>query len=209
MMFITRFFSLLILFLFSLGLYAQPDVSELRAVDTIYKDYIKTIEFYNNSEELSMPIVNREQGSMHVGFDDHYGQYIDYYYSVVHCDRNWNFTENVEFADFLNGQQEIQVESFGSAISTIKNYTHYDFDFPNEDLSFNWSGNYLLVVYDADYTVAFTRRFYVVDEIVTFINPAYTRPNGVGEFYSHQSFNFQLGIGQLDPINPLNEIFVT
>lgn len=204
-----RFFLFGIFSFLFLNLSAQPDIKELPAVDTIYKDYIKTIEFYNRGDELSIPIIDRQTGTFHVGFDDHYGEYIDYFYTVIHCDKSWDYTKDIEIADYLNGPQEIQIENFGSSVSTIANYTHYDFDFPNQDINFNWTGNYLLVVYDSDYTVAFTRRFYVADEIVSYVNPAYSRPNGVGEYYSHQSFTFNLNIGRLDPINPLNELFVT
>ncbi len=188
---------------------AQPDVSELKGVDTIYKDYIRTIEFYSGGDELSLPIIDKNSGVLHVGFDDHYGEYIDYYYTITHCDRNWKQTENVEMADYMNGLSEIQVESFGSSIGTIADYTHYDFDFPNDDLSFNWTGNYLLIVYDSDQTVVFTKKFYVVEEVVSIQNLQFSRPNGVGEFSSHQAFEFQLGIGRLNPLNPLEELHVT
>ncbi len=188
---------------------AQPDVYSLKAVDSVYHSYIKTVQFYNAEDELSIPVIQRSVGTLHVGFDDHYGEYIDYYYTVVHCDRNWEFTTGVEISEYLEGPQEVQIEEFGSSISTIVNYTHYTFEFPNQDIRFNWTGNYLLVVYDADQTVAFTKRFYVVEETVKFLRPGYTRPNGVGEYYSHQSFNFELGIEKLDPLDPVNELFVT
>ncbi len=204
-----RILSFLFLFGVSHLLSAQPDFSSLPRVDSIYQDYIKTIEFYNASDELSMPIINQETGVLSVDFDDHYGEYIDYYYTVIHCDRNWNYTEDVEISEYLNGPDVIQIEDFGSSISTNISYMHYGFDFPNADINFRWTGNYMLIVYDSDNTVAFSRRFYVINEVVNFLFPKYVRPNGVGQFDTHQAFTFELGIKRLDPINPLNELYVT
>jgi len=205
-------YRLILVFLFfggSQSLFAQPDFTEIPRVDSMYQDYIKTIEFYNTGDELSMPIMNLNDGKLLVGFDDHYGEYIDYFYTVVHCDRNWNYTEDVEVSEYLNGPQELQIEDFGSSISTHANYTHYSFVFPNADIDFRWTGNYMLIVYDADETIAFTRRFYVIEDQVSILSPSYIRPNGVGEYHSHQSFTFKLGLGALDPINPMNELYVT
>lgn len=195
--------------LFSTNMFGQPDIYSLPAIDTIYQDYIKTIEFHHTGDELSMPVIEINTGQLSMRFDDHYGEYIDYFYTVVHCDRNWNFTEDVEIGDYLSGPQELQIEEFGASVGTFASYTNYGFQFPNQDIGFLWSGNYLLVVYDADDTVAFTRRFYVVDEQVNIINPRYTRPNGEGQYHTHQSFEFNLGIKKLDAINPVNEIYVT
>ena len=189
--------------------FAQPDLSKIPAVDSIYQDYIRTIEFRNTRSELSMPIINLKGGRLHVGFDDSYGEYIDYYYTVIHCDKEWNYTQDIEVSEYLEGPDNIQIENFASSVRTIMNYNHFEFQFPNNDIAFRWSGNYLLVVYDADETVAFTRRFYIYDNKVPILNPKYTQPIAPGTYDSHQAFNFQLQINTLNPLNPTEELCVT
>ena len=187
---------------------AQPDLTGLALVDSIRTDYIHTVEFRNTGSEISLPILKLKSGSLICEFDDSYGEYIDYYYTIKHCDKDWNFTKNIEVSDYMDGPEELEIENFASSISTQLNYTHYSFSFPNRDISLRWSGNYMLFVYDSDGTVVITRRFYVYDQQAP-IFPDDVRPNGSGTFNTHQAFKVTLGIDQLNPANPIQELYLT
>lgn len=188
-------------------LLAQINTTDIKVVDSILADYILTVEFRNSNDALSMPILDLKRGSLTCEFDDNYGDYIDYYYTVRHCDRNWNFTQNVEIADYLDGPEELQIENFASSVNTVMNYNHYSFQFPNRDIQFRWSGNYLLIIYDDDGNIVITKKFYVVDFEVP-IEVESTKPNGIGTFDTHQAFRTKLNTSMLNPVYPIQELFI-
>ncbi len=187
---------------------AQPDLNDLELVDSIRVNYIRTVEFRNTNNELGLPIMNLRGERLVCEFDDSYGDYIDYYYTIKHCDRNWNFTDNAEVSEYLEGPEELQIEQFQSSVNTQLNYTHFSFSFPNQDIQFIWSGNYILIIYDEEGTIVVTRRFYVVDDQVPLMAKQEI-PQGTGTYDTHQAFQVQADLEILDPLNPMNEIFVT
>lgn len=189
------------------SLIAQIEIQDLKVVDSIRTDYILSVEFRNTSDPLSMPIIDLKQGRLTCEFDDNFGDYIDYFYTIRHCDKNWNFTQNVEIADYIEGPEELQIENFASSVNSVMNYTHYSFTFPNIDIQFRWSGNYLLIIYDDEGNIVITKKFYVVDYRVPVVVES-TKPNGVGTFDSHQAFKAKLNISSLDPLYPLQELYI-
>lgn len=199
---------LIFLLLSTFTLSAQPDISEVKLVDSIRANYIRTVEFRNTKNELSLPIMKLKGERLVCEFDDSYGDYIDYYYTIKHCDRDWKLTENVEVSEYLEGPEELQIENFKSSVNTQMNYNHFSFTFPNQDIDLIWSGNYILVVYDDEGTIVITRRFYVVDDQVP-ISAKQEIPQGTGTYDTHQAFAVQVDLEQLNPLNPMNEIFVT
>jgi len=202
------FLPLIILISIQSKAFGQIDFTELVISDSIYLDYIRTIEFRNTQNELSLPVLDIKSGTLICEFDDSYGDFIDYHYTIVHCDKEWNITEDVEVSEYLEGQDNISIEDYQSSVNTIMKYNHYSFSFPNDDLSFIWSGNYLLVVYDDEGTIAFTKKFYVIDN-QTVINPSSVSPMVDGVYDTHQAFMVDLDVERLDPMNPIDEVYVT
>src|SRR4051812_35714773 len=66
------------------------------AQSTIYNNYtylpnIKSVECYNTSKEGSFPVINlRSSEQIQLSFDDLSGQSRNYYYTIQHCDAQWN-----------------------------------------------------------------------------------------------------------------------
>ena len=142
------------IFLLLLGFsnaYAQLDQALNKKF--VFKDYcfdkqIKTIQAFKNSDELSEPII--ELGSTDVitiMFDDLNKDGRSLYYTIVHCDADWN-EDGVFQNDYMAGFTQNDLRSYEYSINTRIPYFHYTFSVPNNDISLKISGNYLLKVYD-------------------------------------------------------------
>jgi hypothetical protein len=135
--------------------------------DAVYNENIKTVLMYRDGFELSEPIwFLGEEGSLIVKFDDLSGEVKNYYYTLVHCDADWNESFVLQ-SDYLEGFTDNPVEDYQRSFNTTFNYINYRIYLPNENVQFKFSGNYALVVYEDNdkEKKVFTRRFYVAEDI--------------------------------------------
>lgn len=118
-----------------------------------FKDYcfdkqIKTIQLFKEGDELSEPVI--ELGSTDVLtaiFDDLSQSGRSLYYTIAHCDADWN--EDGTFQnDYLTGFMQNDLRDYEYSINTRIPYLHYELSIPNNDVRLKISGNYLLRVYD-------------------------------------------------------------
>lgn len=133
-----------------------------------YLDQIRTVQFYPSGKESSLPIFtlgSREQ--LLFSFDDLRADVRTYYYSIEHCDANWQ-PSRLNAMDYATGFNEDRIDDYQSSQGTFQAYTHYKFSFPNEYIGPKVAGNYLLKVYeDSDKSrLIITRKFYVVRPLI-------------------------------------------
>ncbi|HEX3384458.1 MAG TPA: type IX secretion system plug protein domain-containing protein, partial [Mucilaginibacter sp.] len=96
----------------------------------VFSPGIKTVELYNTKKEQSFPLI--ELGSKEqllLAFDDLNGGSRNFYYTIEHCDENWN-SSNLPQSDYLPGFNEDQIRDYSYSSSTIQKYTHYQLRFP-------------------------------------------------------------------------------
>lgn len=137
--------------------------------DHTYRDNIKTVQLYRKDDQLSFPLLylgSTDQLELH--FDDLNTDYETYNYSIVHCNSNWEPSDLMEteyLSDFFDGF----IEDYQYSINTLFPYIHYKVAFPNDQVKFKLSGNYLLKVYanNNEEELLLTKRFYVVEKRVT------------------------------------------
>jgi hypothetical protein len=80
--------------------------------DAVYNENIKTVLMYRDGFELSEPIwFLGEEGSLIVKFDDLSGEVKNYYYTLVHCDADWNESFVLQ-SDYLEGFTDNPVDLF-------------------------------------------------------------------------------------------------
>jgi hypothetical protein len=167
----------------------------LRNDNHVYQEYIQAVVLSQVGFELADPIINLNSNEQfHVGFDDLHRNFNQYYYKIQHCNANWEKSE-IWANEYLEGQEEEQVENYEPSFNTRTTYTHYDFFFPNDRFIIKKSGNYILRVYSRDENGneinAFTRRFMVVDNRVTIA--ANIRRAGTSEDYeTKQEVDFKI-----------------
>lgn len=103
-------------------------------------------------------------------FDDLAGSPRNYSYTILHCDGGWN-ESFVAQSEYLSGFPDNPIEDYALSFNTTVNYVNYQLTIPNERVRMNYSGNYVLLVFengDRDNPVL-SRRFYVVDPRVDIV----------------------------------------
>ncbi len=145
---------------------ARSPQQELVYHDKNYLSEIKSVEFYNNEDEQSLPLIRLGTNELlHLSFDDLRADIRRFYFSIEHCDVHWK-KSNLSPLEYTSGYGEDQIKNISRSLNTLQSYTHYQANFPTENTRPLISGNYLLKVYeDADKKrLVVTRRFYILDE---------------------------------------------
>lgn len=133
-----------------------------------YLPVIRTIQALPNGKEGVLPLIDLDAGGrLDISFDDLRGDVRNFYYSIEHCDMDWQ-PSRLSALDYAKGFNEDRITAFETSQSSTQAYTHYSFSIPNEYVGPKTPGNYLLKVYeDADKSrLIFTRRFYVVRNLI-------------------------------------------
>lgn len=133
--------------------------------NAVFRETIKTVMMHRIGFELSNPVLYmNENMQLLFSFDDLSDGDKNYHYTIIHCDGNWN-ESFLSQTDYLTGFPDNPLNDYSLSFNTTFNYTHYELLIPNENVKLNYSGNYVLLVYeDSDKSkVVVTQRFYVVD----------------------------------------------
>lgn len=162
------------IFYFAIPTIAQEDYTtysgEWMYTDYAYLPEIKTVQLHPEEAPLSPPFISLSASTkLECSFDDLSNGYRDYYFTLIHCTHDWQ-PSDLHSSEYLKGFQELNITDVESSFNTKTSFTHYRFDFPNEEIQLALSGNYLLLVYeDGDKEKpVFTRRFVVYEELVRF-----------------------------------------
>ena len=184
--------------------------AQLRYIDYVYVSGIKSVELYNTSKEQSMPIYKLGSGeSIRLAFDDlRPGTGRTIYYSVEHCDANWN-SSLLSPMDYLESFAEDQIINYNYSFNTFQKYIHYELKFPNMIVRPKISGNYLLKVYENGdpSKLLLTKRFYVLNPMVG-VHAEVTASSQVDERAKRQKLNLSLVYAQLTIQDPNRDIKV-
>ncbi|HSV87248.1 MAG TPA: DUF5103 domain-containing protein [Bacteroidales bacterium] len=136
--------------------------------DHIYSKNIHTILFHPEGDEFSPPRIRLNSGEQLVLiFDDLDADFKNYYYTIIHCDANWQPT-NLQKFEYIQGFHEDIIRDYSRSINTLVPYTQYFLEFPNRNIAPGISGNYILKVYlnGNPNEVVFTRRFVIYEQLV-------------------------------------------
>lgn len=175
--------------------------------NAVYSENIKTVMMYRDGFELSNPVLQLgEDAQLIFKFDDFSADVKNYYYTVIHCDANWN-ESYLNQADYINGFPENPLNDYKLSFNTTFNYTNYYLTIPNENIKFNISGNYVLVVYEDNdkEKVVITQRFYVYENM-TEIKGTVHRATFDAFQGSNQEVDFIVYNNQLAIQDPANEV---
>lgn len=133
----------------------------------VYNPAIRSVQLYNKEAENSFPIIRlNSDEQLLLSFDDLRPQAKNIYYSIEHCDANWQSSGLMQM-DYLDGFPEDRINDFWFSNNTFQKYTHFELSFPTRNMRMRIAGNYLLKVYDdADSRrLLLTRRFFVVNPL--------------------------------------------
>ncbi len=204
---------ILLSFLFSAPISAQKEENQkvVRYGDTIYKDYIKSLQLHQIGWKYSPPLIALNSGDLlQLDFDDLAGDYVQYSYTLVHCDADWTPSDMVAF-DYLKGFSTDQITDYMYSFNTFQRYTHYRLVFPNANMQVLLSGNYILKVFlnNNPDSLVFTRKVMVYENGVSVKS---TERRGIGDdLYTKQEVIFTINTQRTNITDPFHslQIFIS
>ncbi len=189
----------------------KSDEPKIRYTDTIYKDYIKSLQLHQIGWKFSPPIVQLNSGDLlQLDFDDLAGDFVQYSYTLVHCDADWSPSDIVAF-DYLKGFSTDQINEYYYSFNTFQKYTHYRLVLPNANMQLLLSGNYILKVFKDNNpdSLIFTRKVYVYENGVSVLG---TEKRGIGGgLFTKQEVMFTINTLRMQITDPFHalQIFVS
>ena len=129
-----------------------------------YKEQIRTLRVERRVLMLDNGIVDGTDpdNTLHISFDEMSHDVHFYTYTVE------MLSDGLTSGEYLRGFTTKDITDYEHSINTSREYTHYRFDFPNEDMQLTKSGAYRLLIYEdgnVDKMVA-KIGFYVVEPMV-------------------------------------------
>src|SRR5699024_2810574 len=134
--------------------------------ETLPPEYIKTIEFKDNTEFSGTPIIKLGQG-LSLEFDDLIGDEADYYYKISYYNFDWTPTD-LSKNEYMNGFDDVRIKTYKNSYNTLQIYTHYHLSIPNKQTkALTKSGNYMLEIYNDQDKLVFSKRFMVFEYLAS------------------------------------------
>lgn len=127
---------------------------------------IRTIQLYRGRDEAHLPIASLrpDQEPLTLEFDllSDSGRPLSVYF--YHADRTWR--RDLSPPQYMDGFQHDNLLDYTPSRGTDVRYTHYTYRFPNDDIDFLISGNYIVRVTEQGQPndVLFERAFFLTEE---------------------------------------------
>jgi hypothetical protein len=145
---------------------------------------VATIQLYRGVDETALPIL-AQNGSepLTLEFDLMENSGRPLRIAFRHATRSWN-VDYIPPSEFMSGFQHDEINDYRVSVGTRVPYVHYTYSFPNVNVGFRLSGNYILEVTDPRNkdAVLFERIFLVTEQTaaVTFDVRPVPVPGGSG-----------------------------
>lgn len=209
---LNKIYYCFIFLIFTLKLISQDDYvndNQMRYEDWTYKSYIKTVQLHESSFDAN-PALLQLNGTelLELSFDDLGADKKEYAISFVHCDANWE-PSNLLNAEFMNGFFEANIINYNYSTNTIQKYTHYSILFPQSNMQFTKSGNYIAYVYEDNNKekIVLTKRFMIYENKVTVVATV-RQAMGNDEQDEKQHVDFSILNSQYELTNPFSDLKV-
>lgn len=177
--------------------------------NAVYEENIKTVQAYRDGFVLSNPVLGMQESLKLVfKFDDISPNVKDYYYTIIHCDADWN-ESYIAQEEYLSGFIENPVNDYAMSFNTAFEYVNYQIKLPNEEVKFKLSGNYVLVVYqdqDKEKRIL-TQRFHIFENAVT-IEGTVRRATADAFKGTNHEVDFKVYHPNVPILNPRDEVKV-
>ena len=109
-----KYFLTCLSIVFGLSIYAQ----DFPAIDSIYLPEVKSVTLHPQNVVTGYPIVDLNRNRLKLTFDDLTGTFAEYSYSFYHCDRNWQYSKEIQEFDFRRGFVEEEIFDFSMSNGT-------------------------------------------------------------------------------------------
>ncbi|MBS7321880.1 MAG: DUF5103 domain-containing protein [Myroides sp.] len=166
--------------------------------------YLKSVAFSQGNESL-IPIFKLNE-RFHFSFDDLMGSETDYYYKIIHCDRNWK-PSNLNTNEYLSGIQNARITTYQTSFNTLQAFVNYQLTIPNRETKILISGNYLLEIYDVNSQKVLQRRFVIYEDVTT-VGVEVKRTRDLKMRHNKQNVYLNIDFGSATLQNPKKNINV-
>ena len=128
-------------------------------------DLARTVQLYRTGAEGSLPVLALGSGqTLSLEFDilnEVGGGYSVYFY---HADRQWQ--RDLLPVEYLQSFQSDDIRDYELSLATEVSYSHFEYEFPNQNIQFLRSGNYILRVTEAgdEQAVLFEEPFFITEQ---------------------------------------------
>jgi len=183
------------------------DLKEIKYENQIFNNKIKSVVCNKNKLDLSLPILNLGSNDMlTIHFDDLDGDRKDYYYNIIHCNSNWEKSDLIE-SEYLDGFYTNSISDYEFSFNTVQKYTHYMFEFPNQNVKPKVSGNYIFQIFEENKNIVLTKRFMVLDNKVV-IDSKIRRATLADFRATRHEIDFSINYNNVNIADPYSEITV-
>lgn len=173
----------------------------------IHDEHIHTLIIHRADSELEDPVIqlNGDQ-KITLQFDDLGEDPPNMYYRFEHCSSDWK-SSGLQRMDYQTGYNTALISDYDFSFNTIQSYTHYSIEFPNEDIQFTKSGNYVIQVFMDDQTdkPILTARFMIVEPLSN-ISATIKPSSVVADRDYRQEVDITVNLGAVPSLNPYSEI---
>ncbi|MFT6324882.1 MAG: hypothetical protein ACJAWO_002450 [Halieaceae bacterium] len=210
---ISRFLFIFILFITPASALAQQDEyfdpDFLRYENKVYDPNIKTVQLFRAGWNEAYPVINlNSKEKLHLTFDDLNDNLRNLGYTFIHCNSKWEHSDLMKI-EYLEGIEDNTVLDFGFSSTLYQPFVKYDLTFPNTDVRFVKSGNYLLVVYDQDNDnkILVSWRFFIAEYFAS-VSPNIHRPTQAIYRQNSHEVDFTIVQSQIDLAQPFSTLKV-
>ena len=139
--------------------------------DCCYDSEIKTARVFKTGNELADNIITLNSSeTLTLMFDDLSSNPRRYYYTITHCDADWN-EDNLALSDYMIGFAETPINDINYSKNTRVSYSNVSLTIPNHDIHLKISGNYLIKVFDDNTKTLLLQKGFSLVEQMTSITP--------------------------------------
>ena len=167
-------------------------------------DFIKTITFKGGTKQSQLPIIKKGD-AFSLEFDALNGNEEDFYYKIEHFNFDWTPSPLAK-GEYLKGIDNVRILTYKNSLNTFQIYSHYDLNIPNQQTrGLLKSGNYIITIYDDYDEVMFSRKFMIVENIVS-VGVQVKRTRNFETIEKKQIVNIKINSGDTKLNNPLETI---
>ncbi|MGB0392156.1 MAG: DUF5103 domain-containing protein, partial [Salibacteraceae bacterium] len=185
------------------------DPNYLRFENKVYDKNIKTTQLFRKGWNEAYPVLNLNSSEkLHLTFDDLNDNLRNLGYTFIHCNSSWEKSDLMKI-EYLEGMEDNSILTYGFSSTMYQPFVKYDLTFPNQDVKFTKSGNYLLVVYDQDEEnkILLSWRFFVA-EYYTSVIPDIHRPTQAKYRQNSHEVDFTIVQNQINLVQPFSSLKV-
>lgn len=177
-----------------------------KMTDKNFSDNIKTVRLFPSTNEVGLPVIALNSNeTLLFSFDELSQDSKTYYYTIRHCDQNWEPTIQ-ETYEYIDGFTRATIDDYNYSYNTQTPYIHYKLEIPNLDMNITQSGNYVVIVYeDSPSEPILTKRFMVTEKLVG-IEQRVTLPRTRSNYRDYQEIIFNVLHPGMIINNPYQEI---